>query len=389
MSLWVSPIYNKGIYMSQNLDGMEENAPQSLVVPAQGSVNFNKNVLPDWICYENHPAYSELIKSADFRHKIRSLLIFGKYFLIVSIKRLISYELIPAHLRSPKTAADLIATLKRVAHNIAYKFLPKKRMSVSQVGKPIFENLEEQGICVVNVNSHRFNKIASLVAPLLEDLRRSRLQKSSTSRAFMESRGMALRPSNEDLFCAVELCFTETGIFSGIAKYLGRPVNVVDINPQINDSTDDFWRRFFPDLSIEKPSTAYCHRDASGGDVKVIIYLSDVASDNGAFSFTLGSQCNRPGWLNNMVQEVNDTSGFSGTDLKSRQDFSALPAFLRKKCAFGNDLQTDTEVAQQILASEWKITAAKGHAVIFDSKGIHRGGMVQNKERIVLTCVVG
>jgi ectoine hydroxylase-related dioxygenase (phytanoyl-CoA dioxygenase family) len=166
-------------------------------------------------------------------------------------------------------------------------------------------------------------------------------------------------------------------------------VSVVDINPQINDSSDDFWQRFFPDLAIEKPATAYCHRDASGGDVKVILYLSDVALENGPFSFILGSHRHRPGKFANMVQELNDTSGFSATDPKARRLFAALPSFLRKKCAFGNDLQTESEAAKQILAAEWKITANKGHAVVFDYKGHHSGGMVLEKERIVLTCVIG
>ncbi len=381
-----------GIYMNQNLEGIIENNAQNLISPPQGKANFTSNVskkIPDRVNYKTHLAYADFIKTADFRSKIHSLLLFGKYFFIVAIKRVISYELIPADQRNPKTLSDFIVTLKKIALNIGYKFLPRQNKPVSKTGEQISASLDKQGICVVDINSYQFDKIDVLALPLLEKLRQIRDQKKEGSREFIESRSTALRSVNKDLFHAVEAALTASGILPGIAKYLGRPVSVVDINPQINDSSDDFWQRFFPDLAIEKPSTAYCHRDASGGDVKVIIYLSDVGSENGPFSFILGSHRNRPGRFANLIQEINDTSGFSSTDPKARQLFSALPAFLRKKCAFGNDLQTESDVAQQILAAEWKIMASKGHAVIFDSKGIHRGGMVLEKERIVLTCVIG
>lgn len=378
--------------MNQNLEGIIENSAQNLVSPPQDKTNVTSNVskkIPDSINYKTHVAYADFIKAADFRSKIQSLFIFGKYFLIVAIKRVISYELIPADLRNPKTLSDFIVTLKKIALNIGYKFLPRQNKPVSKAGEQISASLDKQGICVVDINSYQFDKIDALALPLLEKLRQTRAQRKGGSREFIESRSTALRSASKDLFNAVEAALTASGILPGIARYLGHPVSIVDINPQINDSSDDFWQRFFPDLAIEKPATAYCHRDASGGDVKVILYLSDVEPENGPFSFILGSHRNRPGRFANMVQEINDTSGFSSTDPKARRLFSALPALLQKKCAFGNDLQTESEVAQQLLAAEWKITASKGHAVIFDSKGIHRGGMVLEKERIVLTCVVG
>ena len=378
--------------MTQTLKEKMDNSEQNLVFPPQTLNNFNDQIskkYPDIIDYDKHPAYVNLIKLANLKDKIRSIAIFTKFFFIVSVKRLISYELIPAHLRKPKSISSFIVFFKKILLNNYFKLLYKKDIPVEQTGKQIFEKLDEQGICVVDINQNQFDKIEKFAFPLIENLRAFRNQKTKKSREFTESRTTLLRPNNTDLFHAVESSFTESGILEAIAKYLGRPVKVIDINPQINDKSDDFWRHFFSDLVMEPNSTAYCHRDASGGDVKVIIYLSDVKIDNGPFSFIIGSHKSKPNWVDNRVQEVNDTSGFSATDLKARQFFSALPAFLRKKCAFGNDLKTDSEAAKKISAAEWKITADKGHAVIFDSKGIHRGGMVLNDERLVITCIVG
>ena len=69
--------------------------------------------------------------------------------------------------------------------------------------------------------------------------------------------------------------------------------------------------------------------------------------------------------------------------------FAALPRKLRQKCAFGNDLKADSPMLEEIVRATWKITAPAGSVVLFDTKGIHRGGMVEQGERRVLTCVLG
>ena len=79
----------------------------------------------------------------------------------------------------------------------------------------------------------------------------------------------------------------------------------------------------------------------------------------------------------------------AATDPKSRRIFSSLPALLRLKGSFGNDVLDDSELAKLIGDSKWQITADKGAIVMFDTKGIHRGGMVTSGERQVITCVIG
>ena len=67
----------------------------------------------------------------------------------------------------------------------------------------------------------------------------------------------------------------------------------------------------------------------------------------------------------------------------------SLPRLMRRKCAFGNDVRPGSEFAARILRSEWVILASRGHLVMFDTKGFHRGGMVTEGERAVITCVIG
>ena len=79
----------------------------------------------------------------------------------------------------------------------------------------------------------------------------------------------------------------------------------------------------------------------------------------------------------------------SGTGPLNRRRFAALPSILRRKCAFGNDVLAGTEISQRLLSAEWTITAPRGSMVLFDTKGFHRGGMVNRGERLVLTCILG
>ncbi len=217
---------------------------------------------PDCISYENHPAYTGLIASATALQKIKSITTFCKYACIVFIKRVISYEQIPAHLRKPKTMSDFKRLLTLTFRHLTRSVMTND-ITIDGPSEYVFNALQTQGICVVPTNTDPFKKALGMAALVFERLRHQRGQ-----------------------------CLT--------------------------------------------------------GD-----------------------------------------RDFSATEPEARQKFAALPAWLRSKCAFGNDLLSDSEAALRILDAEWTVTAPKGNVVLFDSKGIHRGGMVLNKERIVLTCILG
>ncbi len=377
--------------MDQDLINIDE-SEKNLLIPPQTHIDFTikkSNQPPDFISYEIHPAYADFIRSATLKEKLRSSLIFGAYCIKVLTKRAISYELIPAHLRKPESRSAQLNLVKQLVRNIYNKVTYKKITPIKKAGENIFVQLAKQGVCVVGMSPEQFESIETEALPLINSLRNIRSKKSKPERDFLESRSTALMTEHRALFQVVESVFIKNGLLDAASKYLGHPVTIIDINPQINDSSDNFWENFYSDLDIPHPETAYCHRDASGGDIKIIIYLSDVNVNNGPFCFTVGSHKNRPNRIDNLIQEINDTSGFSSPAYKGRKAFAALPAFLRKKCSFGTDIFPGSLQEKQIRASEWQITAKRGHAVIFDPKGIHRGGMVVDDERIVLTCIIG
>jgi hypothetical protein len=246
------------------------------------------------------------------------------------------------------------------------------------------------GIAVIALPSDRFFSLETASTQYFADLAHRRGASNVGDRAFDESRASVGRQSASALFSVIEQVLEESGILAAAEIYKGRKCQLVDVNPQINDISDSFWRDIFPDLNLETlPRTAYCHRDASGGDLKAIIYMTDVGPNNGPFSFAIGSHQLSVSRIDDWIGESNDMSGLSGTEPSARRKFAALPAKLRQKCAYGNDLVDSSPVADALDKSLWPITASKGALVLFDTKGTHRGGMVVEGERRVITCIIG
>lgn len=336
-----------------------------------------------WAEYPRHPAYVQADPTS-LGGRAQALFTFFLYFALILCKRLISYELIPAHVRKQGGLAFVGAAVG----NIVRRLFPSRLRSSGQ-GVRVTEALLCHGVAVVPIDLDRLSAVDTAARPLLDALRQRRGQRQGGGRDFIESRGAALRTSDTELFTAVEAMLSAGHLLDGISAYLGHPARLVDVNPQINDCSDDFWQQIFTDLPPADRPARYFHKDASGGDIKAILYLSDVEAHSGPFSYAVGShKANTPtlvGWL----EETNDQSGFSGTGARARRSFSALPRALQRKCAVGNDLLPGQPVTEQLLKSEWVITARRGHLVVFDTKGFHRGGMVQEGERVVLTCVIG
>lgn len=343
----------------------------------------------DWIRYEEHPAYRELVASATFGRRVGLVCELSKYFAIVVIKRLISYETIPAHLRRPRSisaALDLVRhVLQAAVGRVKQSFVATDKANAAS---GVNEHLRRYGCSVLVIPETELAGICRASQSAIEDLRRRRGSKNE-GRDFMESRTSVLRQTNEELFQAIGDCLKRIGVLDGISRYVGREARVIDVNPQINDRSDDFWRGIFPDQHSELPRTAYLHKDASGGDIKLMIYLSDVGTRNGPFSYVLSSHLVERPSLGEFISEANDYAGFSGTQLEARTKFASLPSYLRRKCAFGNDVEDSNPISGELLSAEWLMTGPRGTLVIFDPKGFHRGGMVEEGERVVITCVAG
>jgi len=365
--------------------------PFSLMAPPANLPVIDLSVLmtSTQIEYSTHPAYAPFFRQKSMRGRIQALMCFAKYWLLIKVKRLIRYEMIPLDTRKPRNAIGWLRLLATATRHAVHK--ARRPPVAGQNAKP--NSIEGQfrtlGCVVVSMPPHLLEDIRRLSEPAFSALETRRSQKKSAVRDFEESRYYSSRSDALALFELIDRILQESGLLDTASAYLGRRARLVDVNPQINDSSDDFWRRVFPDLSDPLPHCAYFHRDASGGDLKAIFYLTDVSPRNGPFEFVIGSHLLQTGTFETHTCESNDSNGLSGTDPLSRQLFAKLPSRLRMKGAFGNDVVDGSSLDAAITASRWSITGQAGSIVMFDTKGVHRGGMVLDGERKAITCVIG
>lgn len=341
---------------------------------------------PALVDYENHDAYRDLIARPSLKLRLEACAIFGKSMAKLLFKRLIKYEFIPYDLRADRSPGGRLRFAGAALKNVVSGDARARKLSAAEAdaGK-----MAEHGIHVVTMPVDRFAALDDAARTEFDRLA-ARRGRSNGQRQFEESRGQASRAEQRDLFDAIETTLKDAGVFAVASAYLGRKAGLIDVNPQINDTTDTFWRDIFPDADLKTlPPTAYCHRDASGGDLKAIIYMTDVSDRTGPFSYVVGSNRMRIKRLDDLICEANDSNGLAGTDARARARFAALPAKLRQKGSFGNDLIPDSPLGREIGQGLWAVKAGKGSIVLFDTKGIHRGGMVEDGERRVITCVIG
>lgn len=339
---------------------------------------------PQRLDYAAQPAYAPFMK-ASMPRRIAATARFVSSLLPLAAKRLANYELIPNEVRMRR---DVIGRLGLLASGL--RNLSVRTRGRGEPASPAARALAGDGVVVVTSSSAAIAPVEAASAGAFAKLEQARRARTGGKREFVESRFHANRRDETRLFATMEAFLAGAGILDAASEYIGRPAKLVDVNPQINDRSDSFWKDVFPDMDLPRlPKTAYFHRDASGGDLKAIVYLSDVQPSNGPFGFVLGSHRLPISRWGDFICEANDHNGLAHTDPISRRRFAALPARFRQKGAFGNDLPDEYPASREIVGATWSITGPKGSIVLFDTKGIHRGGMVEQGERRVITCVIG
>jgi len=193
---------------------------------------------PSWTRYAEHPAYREMVRSAPLARRVAALAQFAKYFALVLAKRVLSYERIPAHLRRFDSPAAIGRFLREAARRRLLR-LGAWRGELAATGERVLADLRAQGCSVIGMPPERYARLAAAAAPLVEGLRRSRGRREA-AREFEESRAQALRTAHGELFAATEAILRESGVIDAVSAYLGHPAELIDINPQINDRSDDF-----------------------------------------------------------------------------------------------------------------------------------------------------
>jgi len=342
--------------------------------------------------YARHPAYGHALPEPTLADRIGALGKFAKGLAIISARRLADYE----HLPRPKDRAHKIAGLLRRAP--AYlRLIPTQKIRRLTSGnsynpdadpaRSVLNTLENDGIVGFRL-SGQVLAIRDLLAPHFRTLEARLAEKAPDQRHFDETRLWLDADIYPDIYKFFNDLASELGVTQAASAYLKRPVQITHVVPQINDPSDKFWSNHFSDVGVADSPCDYCHIDATYNLLKFIIYVSEVGPDNGPFTYLRGSHVASRGFWDGLIRRANDYARLSSTKRSSRQAFNALPKFLQRKAAFGVDLPPDDPYSRYILEHEWRVTGDQGDAVLFDPFGIHRGGMVRNGRRLVVTMML-
>jgi hypothetical protein len=318
--------------------------------------------------------------------------------------------------------ADRVSALARLLPHLgayaAYDLLSRARPRQARIragsGSPVLEALSRDGVAALRLSGAEMQAIHAALAPFVAALRDKLSDPAPLRTAFAPRSAFGPPRHNSALsalhkqfnprstenelfiheadapavFAALRAAMREQSALDAASRYQGRALDVTYLKLLINRAEDDWWRAPFADLGLGDPPAISMHVDHLW-TTKAILYLSHVDLDNGPFCYCLGSNHVRIGWLEGAARRANDRIDLSSCAPENRRLFHALPKRFRRKAKFGNDLDHDHPQLGRLLASERGFISADGDLILFDDRGIHRGGMVEAGERCMLQIRLG
>ena len=197
--------------------------------------------------------------------------------------------------------------------------------------------------------------------------------------------------------------FKSKKIFDSVSDYVGIKYSYTGLALELSVEGSTWWRNAIQ--GVLPPKTMYAHLDESVYAPKAIIYLSNVNHKNGptsSYPEVYDSLKN-----NNLQDIIGRVIGRVGSDSNSilfdyysrsyhqsmgsenfRRHFMLLPEVLRFNSHFGWDILADTELEDFVADQEEVMLGGPGKFVVFDgSRLLHRGGLIEHGERLVLQVV--
>lgn len=198
--------------------------------------------------------------------------------------------------------------------------------------------------------------------------------------------------------------FEKLGINSLISAYSGRPMHVGGVGYELSVPQAEWWKSQISGIDVA-PKTLYAHFDESICVPKAIVYLSDVTEVNGP------TGCYPRAYedleLNPLMEIIGRVIGNVGNKIHSplhdkykktyhqsatsplfRDHFMRLPEELRFNSHFGWDVMPGSHFEESLALREKRLVGPAGSFIAFDgSKLLHRGGLVQQGDRIALQVI--
>ena len=198
--------------------------------------------------------------------------------------------------------------------------------------------------------------------------------------------------------------FKSLGVLDAVSACTGRKTRVTGLALELSVPLASWWKNAIEGLD-RPPKTLYAHLDEGIAFPKSIVYLSDVAEQNGPTSCFPGAY---EAMLLTPLQEligriVGNVGNNPASPLNAyygkqyhqsinsenfRRHFMRLPESLRFNSHMGWDIFPGCELEAQLVALEKKMIGPAGTFIVFDgARLLHRGGLMEQGERVALQVI--
>lgn len=198
--------------------------------------------------------------------------------------------------------------------------------------------------------------------------------------------------------------FSRLGVLDGLSAYTGRKTKVTGLALELSVPQATWWGNAIKGLD-RPPKTLYAHLDESISFPKAIVYLTDVTEKNGPTGCYPGAY--EAMGLNPLQEIVGRVVAIVGSRPESplhayyakqyhqsmsserfRRHFMRLPPGIRFNSHLGWDVSPGSELEGSLADNECLLTGDAGTFIAFDgAKLLHRGGMINEGERVALQVI--
>ena len=309
------------------------------------------------INYAIHPAYGGLFGRSSLITRARALCLFMPHFLNLA----------------KKTARWHLARRRS-------SFVPAEHPEA----QALYQRIVQHGAATICLDDEEKIELRRFVAPYRAAVEERIRAIPPERRSFDQGITAIPRKAEKQFYAYLSSVLERRHVFAVGRHYRNLPVALGDVVLQINEAGERHWRDHFSDIGFSDPPTAYFHHDSTIKQLKCLLYLSEVTSETGPFSYVLGSNRFRSGIVEYLARRANDRTKFDKCDREHRKLFWALPWMFRHKSEFGNDYLEGGAGAGALLAAERRFLSREADIIFFDTDGVHRGGMVESGKRCIL-----
>lgn len=250
------------------------------------------------------------------------------------------------------------------------------------------------------LSSTALSKIATSSRRIIQDLRFAASQGQVERQSLSRNSGLKIRK----IIRILNREFNRNGVFDKLALSFPTRTKVVGAAIELSVPDAKWWRN--DDINVVGPETLYCHVDEGIDAPKAILYLTDVDESTGPFSYFPNIYENLEvtgiqSLIGRCITSVGSTTisplfepysvSFRRTSSPLfREHFMRLPAEFRFNSHFGWDVIPGSALETFMVDSELSLVGSAGTYLVFDGAQIvHRGGLVQRNQRVVIQVIFG